>query len=46
MHTEVKDSMQVLVCIVGKTVLSCDASCIEGLHWMLKARGDWMKWRR
>lgn len=43
MHTEEKDGKRVLVCTVGKTVLSYDARCIEDLHKMLKARGDWME---
>ena len=33
---------QALVCVVGKTVLSYRLSCIEDLHAMLKAHGDWM----
>jgi len=31
-----------LVCVVGKTVLSYRLSCIEDLHAMLQAHGDWM----
>ena len=31
-----------LVCIVGKTELRYHLRCIEDLHSMLKARGDWM----
>jgi hypothetical protein len=31
-----------LVCVVGKTVLSYRLTCIEELHAMLKARGDWV----
>jgi hypothetical protein len=31
-----------LVCVVGKTVLSYRLSCIEDLHAMLKAHGDWL----
>jgi hypothetical protein len=33
----------VLVCTVGKTVLLYDLRCIEDLHAMLKAHGDWME---
>lgn len=33
----------VLVCTVGKTVLHYDLRCIEHLHAMLKAHGDWME---
>lgn len=32
----------VLVCQVGSTRLSYQARCIEDLHAMLVARGDWM----
>lgn len=32
-----------LVCTVGKTVLLYDVRCIEDLHTMLKAHGDWME---
>jgi hypothetical protein len=31
-----------LVCMVGKTELRYDPRCIEDLHAMLKAHGDWM----
>lgn len=31
-----------LVCTVGKTVLRYDLRCLEDLHAMLKAHGDWM----
>ena len=31
-----------LVCVVGKTELRYQLSCIEDLHKMLKAHGDWM----
>jgi hypothetical protein len=31
-----------LVCVVGKTELRYHLRCIEDLHAMLKARGDWM----
>ena len=33
----------ILVCTVGKSVLTYDARCIDDLHAMLKARGDWME---
>lgn len=33
----------VLVCTVGKTVLLYDLRCINDLHAMLKAHGDWME---
>jgi hypothetical protein len=42
MHVEEKDGAQVLVCTVGKTVLLYDARCIDDLHAMLKAAGDWV----
>jgi uncharacterized protein DUF6855 len=31
-----------LVCVVGKTELRYHLSCIEDLHNMLKAQGDWV----
>ena len=31
-----------LVCVVGKTTLSYRLPCIEDLHAMLTARGDWV----
>jgi hypothetical protein len=43
MHTEEKDGKRILLCTVGKTVLSYDARCIDHLHKMLKLKGDWME---
>lgn len=43
MHTDTKDGIEVLVCTVGKTVLQYDARCLEHLHGMLRAHGDWME---
>jgi hypothetical protein len=31
-----------LVCVVGKTTLSYQLRCIEDLHAMLRAHGDWI----
>jgi hypothetical protein len=42
MHMDEKDGLRVLVCTVGKTVLLYDARCLEDLHAMLKAAGDWV----
>ena len=42
MHREERDGTDVIVCTVGKTVLLYDARCIDDLHAMLKAHGDWM----
>lgn len=42
MHVDDKDGTQILVCTVGKTVLHYDARCIEDLHAMVKASGDWI----
>ncbi len=42
MHRDVKDGLDILVCTVGKTILHYDARCLEDLHAMLKAHGDWM----
>lgn len=43
MHVEQKDGQDVLVCTVGKTVLHYNIRCIDDLHQMLKAHGDWME---
>lgn len=43
MHQDTKDGREVLVCTVGKTVLLYDLRCIDDLHTMLKAHGDWME---
>ena len=43
MHVEEKDGKRVLVCTVGKTVLWYDARCIDDLHSMLKAAGEWVE---
>ena len=42
MHRDVRDGREVIVCTVGKTVLLYDARCIDDLHAMLRARGDWV----
>jgi hypothetical protein len=42
MHRDKRDGVDVLVCTVGKTVLLYDARCLDDLHAMLKAHGDWM----
>src|SRR5215467_8138358 len=43
MHVDVKDGTRVLVCTVRKTVLLYDARCVDDLHAMLKAAGDWIE---
>jgi hypothetical protein len=43
MHVDEKDGARVLVCTVGKTVLLYDARCVDDLHAMLKATGDWVE---
>jgi hypothetical protein len=42
MHKDETHDPPILVCTVGKTVLHYDLRCIEDLHAMLKAHGDWM----
>lgn len=42
MHVDTRDGVEVLVCTVDKTVLFHDARCIDALHAMLAARGDWV----
>ena len=43
MHVDEKDGVSVLVCTVGKTVLLYDARCIDDLHSMLTAAGEWVE---
>ena len=43
MYRDVKDGKDVIVCVVGKTTLLYDATCINDLHEMLKKHGDWME---
>jgi hypothetical protein len=43
MHVEEKEGSLVLACTVGKTILFYDVRCIEDLHTMLKAAGDWVE---
>ncbi len=38
-----KEGVEVIVCVVGKTILHYDARCINDLHAMLKKNGDWME---
>jgi hypothetical protein len=42
MHMDDKAGQRVIVCTVGKTVLLYDARCVDDLHKMLKAAGDWV----
>ncbi len=43
MHRDTRDDLDVLVCTVGSSVLLYDARCIDDLHAMLLARGDWVE---
>jgi hypothetical protein len=43
-YRDEKDGKEILVCVVGKTVLHYDARCIPDLHAFLKKHGDWMNW--
>jgi hypothetical protein len=43
MHRDVRNSIDVIVCTVGTTVLLYDARCLDELHAMLQAHGDWME---
>ena len=36
------EASNLLVCTVGKTVLHYQLRCIDDLHAMLKAKGDWV----
>lgn len=41
-HRDVEADPPQLVCQVGSTRLTYDLRCIEDLHAMLRAHGDWM----
>jgi len=41
-HVAERDGLRVLVCTVGKTVLTYDARCVDDLYAMLKETGDWV----
>lgn len=43
LHRDETRTPPVLVCRVGTTELLYDLRCIEDLHAMLKAHGDWME---
>ncbi len=43
LHMDERDGQRVLVCTVGSTVLFYDARCIDDLHRMLQAAGDWVE---
>lgn len=43
MHKDSKDGKDILVCIVGKTVLHYDYRCLDDLHKMLQKHNDWME---
>ena len=42
MHVEMRDGVRVLVCSAGKTGSLLRARCIDDLHAVLKASGDWV----
>jgi hypothetical protein len=42
MHRDEESDPPALICQVGSTRLSYQLRCIEDLHAMLKAHGDWM----
>jgi hypothetical protein len=42
MYIDEKDGAEIIVCTVGKTILRYDARCLQDLHSMLIAHGDWM----
>ncbi len=42
MYQDEKDGKEIIVCVVGKTVLHYDLRSLNDLHAMLKKRGDWM----
>ena len=43
MYIDEKDGKEIIVCVVGTTVLHYDYRCLKDLHAMLKKHGDWME---
>jgi hypothetical protein len=43
MYLDQRDGQDVIVCVVGSTMLLYDKRAIDDLHAMLKAHGDWME---
>lgn len=43
MYKDVKDNVDVQVCVVSKTTLLYDYRCINDLHALLKRHSDWME---
>ncbi|NWF70285.1 MAG: hypothetical protein HXY40_14460 [Chloroflexi bacterium] len=43
MYKDESHQPPLLVCVVGTTTLHYDWRCIQDLHAMLKAHGDWME---
>ena len=43
MYKDEKDGKEIIVCVVGKTVLHYDYRCLKDLHTMLTKHGDWME---
>ncbi len=41
-YIDEKDGKEIIVCVVGKTILHYDARCIKDLHKMLKEKGGWI----
>lgn len=42
MYRDVRDGLDVIVCVVGSTTLLYDARCLADLQAMLKTHGDWI----
>jgi len=43
MYVDIKDGKEILVCVVGSTVLHYDYRCLADLHAMLKQHGGWVE---
>jgi hypothetical protein len=43
MYKDEKEGKAIIVCVVGKTILHYDYSCLADLHAMLKTHSDWME---
>jgi len=43
MYKDFKEGKEILVCVVGKTILHYDFRCLNDLHSMLKSHGNWIE---
>lgn len=43
MYVDEKEGKEIIVCVVGSTILHYDYRCLADLHTMIKEQGDWIE---